>query len=538
MSVLARSRTDSSQVETYQTKRSDVVGTATIPLGYKLRQQIVGAKYPELKTNQLRLQGGSRNNAITRPQHPQLGDRILNTQVYDSVIPTDRRFYSNALLCDDKKLEYSRNSLTLKERTDKTIRRNQIRDCIQKNTSANEEDINIRRAKLRNMISSEEALLSRELVNLDHKRKDTRAEEAAKQDELHRMREEEERRHLVTSKRQQQYFENSPEARDKMSREIARGVKFANLAQILEKNSRHREEKQLDQLWHEIMSKEAAAQKQHENNLLAKRRAREKETGSILSQQMAARSSTEEELRRQREEERQELENLWAQVREEEVRNLEAEKLKREKFKRDLEEQLTEARKQFADKMKQEKEISSYMKYLEELKAEQAKRKEEVEAIIEQSARDIEARRDLARKQYQEHQARLRHEIIRARDDQLKAKRDLEAKQRRKVKEEREVCRKDAQLAAAASVEDVYKKKEMARRYRQELQAQLELQEINKRRDAIEDMEKYQRALKEQDEYEKFKDEVVKKPDFIPIDAFKFMMKECAARQDSKQKNF
>lgn len=418
------------------------------------------------------------------------------------------------------------------------------------------------------MISSEEALLSRELVNLDHKRKDTRAEEAAKQDELHRMREEEERRHLVTSKRQQQYFENSPEARDKMSREIARGVKFANLAQILEKNSRHREEKQLDQLWHEIMSKEAAAQKQHENNLLAKRRAREKETGSILSQQMAARSSTEEELRRQREEERQELENLWAQVREEEVRNLEAEKLKREKFKRDLEEQLTEARKQFADKMKQEaavaeklkfiseaeineekkrisdskiklqKEISSYMKYLEELKAEQAKRKEEVEAIIEQSARDIEARRDLARKQYQEHQARLRHEIIRARDDQLKAKRDLEAKQRRKVKEEREVCRKDAQLAAAASVEDVYKKKEMARRYRQELQAQLELQEINKRRDAIEDMEKYQRALKEQDEYEKFKDEVVKKPDFIPIDAFKFMMKECAARQDSKQKNF
>lgn len=34
-------------MEAYQRKRTDVLGTATVPLGYKLRQQTAGVKYPQ-----------------------------------------------------------------------------------------------------------------------------------------------------------------------------------------------------------------------------------------------------------------------------------------------------------------------------------------------------------------------------------------------------------------------------------------------------------------------------------------------------------
>lgn len=426
--------------------------------------------------------------------------------------------------------------------------------------TAYEEDINTRRAKLRDMFRNEDAELTRELIDRAHRRVHTRTEETRKYAEKQRQQDEENRRAMVTLKRQQQYLVACPEARDKVSREITRGVKYSNLVQILEKNTRQREEKQLDTHWHEIMIKENNAHKQREEDELRKRKIAEKDAGMILLKQMTSRSIHNEQTRRLREQERQELEQLWQEVRDEEILNLKLERAKRQRLKRDLEDQLISAERRIVERLKHDAEVNhklkiasereiakeqaeiaeysanlrnemmAYMKNLKELREQNKQKEAEVEAIVQQSAKDVELQRKLAMKRYKEQRKRMLEEVLVGRKNQLIEKQEIERQRKNHCDLDREFCRKDAERNAIANIVETTQRREMALHYGQQLQAQQEQKRINKCLEAKVDGQKHWHTRVHEEEYQKLTEELINAPEIITPNAFKSMLKECAAR--------
>lgn len=431
--------------------------------------------------------------------------------------------------------------------------------------AAYEEDINTRRLKLRDMIQAEEAELTREVVDQLRQKANSRTEEMRMCTEMERANEEENRRVTVMLKRQQQYFESCPELRDKISREMARSVKYANLAQILEKDDRMREERRLDKLWHEIMLREIEEKRKRDDEEKQKRLMKDKETSIILVEQMANSSTSSDDARRLSDEEHEKLEKLWADVRIEEMKELERERTKRMKLKQDLEEQLllvkqrlaNEARHKAAieNKLRMEnqaelerdkknilqksanlhREMMAYMKSLEDLRREEAVRNAEVEAIIDKSSRDIAERHNLAIERYNENRKRLLNDVMAARDNQLREKQEIKNQERKRFDEERELYKKEMQREAAESVAQINKRREIALRYGEELKAQCDLLKMKKYHDA-EMSQKSEHDPKHLDECKKYTEKLLNTPEIITPSAFKVMLKECAARRENEQK--
>ncbi|XP_029159006.1 LOW QUALITY PROTEIN: trichohyalin-like [Nylanderia fulva] len=433
--------------------------------------------------------------------------------------------------------------------------------------SAYEENLERRREKLRDLVWSEETRYSKELAEETRKAEDSRLEGMrARTQELWKQREEA-REATVAAKRMQQYLATCPDVKLELSRRRAIDAKRCNVTQIADNEAKRSAERDLDQLWHQLMLRELEAKKREETKESERRALAKRETSLALSRQLEDRLVlVEEEKKRVLQDEREQLERLWDEVRQAELRNLEAERQKREILKRDLEEQILTAKRLLVERAREEAavdrgfrrlveedlarekaetkrntaalraELLAYLGYLEDLRQEEARRNLEVEVIIEQSHEDIQARRELAMKRFKEARQRVAQEVLRGREEQLRVKREAEEEDRRLKVEEREAVKKRVQMDANLMATEKEENRQRALCYGLELQEQHRSVQETKLRESEEDR-RYHReeATRRADEYQRLTEELLKASENITPHPFKVLLKECAERRAAER---
>lgn len=433
--------------------------------------------------------------------------------------------------------------------------------------SAYEEDLQKRRERLRDLVSSEEMNLTREIAEEARRGEDARLERMRARTEELRKRREEEHEAMVAVKRMQQYLAACPDVKRELSRRRAIDAKRCNVAQMADNETRRSAERELDDLWHRLMLRELEAKKREEAAKSEKRALARRETALALTRQVEDRLVLEEGDKRNQQDERERLEQLWEDVRRAELRNLEAEREKRERLKRELEEQILTTKRFLVERAREESavdrvfntlaeeelareragakgsatalraELLAYLRYLEDLRREEVKRNLEVEAIVEQSRRDVESRRELAMKKFKEARRRAAQEVLRGREEQLRAKQEAEERERRVKMEEREAVERQIEMDANLMATERKESRQRAFRYGLELKEQQRcVQET--RRESKEDRRRYHRkeeAARQTDEYQKLTDELLKASENITPHPFKALLRECAARHAAER---
>lgn len=394
---------------------------------------------------------------------------------------------------------------------------------------------------------------------------DVRSKEARSRAEELRKRDEEEHESLVAAKRMQQYLALYPDVKQELSKRCTIDAKRCNVAQMADNEAKRLAEKELDALWHKVMLKELEIVKRRETEKSERRALARQEMVSALAKQVADRLALEEERKRIEKSEQEQLEQLWEDVRQAELRNLETERQKREILKREFEEQILLAKRCLAERAREEAaadraykamaeeelakrarvqentaalrmELLAYLKYLEDLRQEEVKRQLEVEAIVRQSHEDVEARRELALRKFKEARQRSMQEVLRCREEQLQAKREAEKRERRLKAEEQEVLERQIEMDANLTAMKQKESRQKALRYGLELKKQQKDVETMRRRELEEDRRYHQAEIKRQaEEYQRLTNVLLNASENITPHPFKVLLKECAARHAAER---
>lgn len=429
---------------------------------------------------------------------------------------------------------------------------------------AYEEEINVRREKLRAMILVEEAAFTKEVVEQAQHGGDSRMDEMrARVEELQKQRDEEHRA-IVAAKRMQQYLACCIEAREQKTKKLTRDVKHCNLVQIAENEAKRRAEKELDALWHCLMLKEVEAKKVREVEEARRREFATKMVRGSLDNQIAGLRALEAQERQIKIEQREALQELWENVLREEQRNLERENRERLKLKKELEEQLMKRQKILAERAAEEnamdamfkrlgeaelekernersstaerlrREMFAYLANLEAVRDEEARRNAEVDAIVEESQRNVEARRALAIRKFKEARERNLREVMTGREIQLHEKQAVKERERDQMKQETEVLQKELDLDARLNELAEVERKKRAKQYGEELKAQQCYVEAARSREKEEEHRIFIDGLKREEEYQRQTKLLLEASEHITPHAFKILLKECAARRDAE----
>lgn len=420
--------------------------------------------------------------------------------------------------------------------------------------------MNARREKLREVLLREEMSLTREVVEQAQHGDDARMDEMRERSEDLRRHQEEQRLEVVAAKRMQQYLAQCPDIRAKLVKKSLMEAKLGNLAQMADNEAIRRGEKALDKLWQEVMSKELEAEDEKEREKERKRCLLRQEAIADLAMQMAEKLALEEQKKQELREDREALARLLETVRQEELKNLEKERQNRKNLKKDLQEQVLKANRRLAaqaqretemDRLRQtiaaeelakekssiretsaalRQELLAYLQYLENIRKEEARRELEVDRIVEQSLKDANAIRDLARKKAKEARQSNLQAVIRGREEQLrlkceKEKEELEQRRLENAAFDREM-ELEAKLAALA--------KEEARNrmlsYRKDLEDQRKRVDELRQREAEENKKLQLEELKQQEEYKRLTEKLLEASEDITPHPFKILLRECAAR--------
>ncbi|XP_076753367.1 uncharacterized protein LOC143424891 [Xylocopa sonorina] len=389
---------------------------------------------------------------------------------------------------------------------------------------------------------------------------DARMDEIRRRTEEIRREQEEQRLAIVAAKRMQRYLAQCPEVRGKLSKKSTVEAKLGNLAQMADNEAKKEAVRELDQLWHQLMLKEVEAKKEREVEEAKRRCLLEQGAVAVLAKQVAGKLALEEQKKLVQEEDKEHLERLWEKLREEERLKLEKERQSREKLKKELQEQILIANRKLAEQARHEaemdrmrqiiaaeelakertsikessaalrKELLAYLQYLEDLRKEEAKREAEVDRIVEESLKDVAARRDLAVKKFRETKERILRDVLRGREEQMRIKCEKEKEELRQRQLEKEMVEKqiesEAKLAACAKKEE----KDRMLRYKKELEEQWKWSENARRREAEEDERIRLEELKRQEEYKNLTEELLNASENITPHPFKILLKECQAR--------
>nr|XP_012148891.1 PREDICTED: trichohyalin [Megachile rotundata] len=451
--------------------------------------------------------------------------------------------------------------LDFEEQTNRRIRKKKVWQRVQQGLAEHEDEVNERRDRLRELLLREQMNLTREVVYQAQHGDDARMDEMRQRNAELRREQEEQRLAIVAAKRMQQYLEQCPEAREKIAKRSTVQAKMGNLAQIADNEAKKRAEKELDNLWHELMLKEVEMKKEREVEEAKNRCVIEQTNLSTLAKQMAGKLALKEHKKQVQQEDKEYMEQLMKKFREEELKRLEKEREDREKLKKDLQDQILVAKRQLAERARHEQEIDrlrqtlaeeelarerskiqetsaalrkellAYLQYLEDLRKEEAKRNIEVDRIVQQWMKDSADERDLAKKKFKEFQQRNLQEVLRAREEQLKIKCEREKQEMEQRRLEKEALEMDIELNAklAAHAKELKKKKMLC--YRGELEEQWRQTDEARRREKQEDIERVKlEELRQQQEYEKLTDELLNASENIVPHPFKILLKQCAAR--------
>lgn len=381
-------------------------------------------------------------------------------------------------------------------------------------------------------------------------------EKLASTEEL-RKRHEEEREAVVAAKQVQRYLASNPDIKLELSRRSTVDAKQCNVAQMADNEARTLAEKELDAVWHEITLRDTEAKRHKETEESERRALAKQETVSTLAKQVADKLALEDEKKRVERDEQEHLERLCEDVRRAELRNLEMERQKREKLKGQLEEQIVTARKFSAERAREEAtvdrafrmlvdeevarerarakqdtaalraELGSYLKYLENLQRKEVKRNLEVEAIVRQSHKDIEAKRELALEKFKEARRRAAQEVLRGREEQLKARQEAERREQRLKMVEREALERQIEMDADLAATEQKENRQKALRYGLELKEQQRCVEATRRHELEEERRHYRAEMKRQEEEnQRLADKLLNASESITPHPFKALLKE------------
>lgn len=420
--------------------------------------------------------------------------------------------------------------------------------------------MNARREKLRELLLKEEMGLIHEVIYQAQHGDDARMDDMRRSIEEIRKEEEEKRLAVVAAKRMQQYIAQCPEIRNSRSKKSVIDAKQGNLAQMAANEAKRQADKELDDLWHQLMLKEVEAKKQREVEEAKRRCLTEQVNMTILANQVAGKLALEEQKKQIHMEDREHMQRLIEKLREEELEKLEKERQKREELKKDLQEQILVAKRKLAEQARHEaemdrlrgiiaaeelakeqsaikessaalrRELLAYIEYLEDLRKEEARRNLEVDKIIEKSMQDTACKRNLAVQKFKEARIKILQDVLRGREEQLRLKcendkKEMEARQLEKEMLEKQI-ESEAKLTAYARKE----KMEKMLSHRKDLEEQWKRAEDAKRREAEEDKKMYLEEIKRQEEYQKLTEELLEASDNVTPHPFKILLKECAAR--------
>lgn len=415
----------------------------------------------------------------------------------------------------------------------------------------------MRREKLRELVSSEEANLMREIAEVAQRDECARLEEKLASTEELRKRHEEERKAVVAATQVQRYLASNPDIKRELSRRSAIDAKQCNVAQMADNEARRLAEKELDAVWHEITLRDTEAKRHKETEESERRALAKQETVSTLAKQVADKLALEDEKKRVERDEQEHLERLCEDVRRAELRNLETERQKREKLKGQLEEQIVTARKLIAERAREEAtvdrafrmlveeeaarerarakqdtaalraELDSYLEYLENLQRKEVKRNLEMEAIVRQSHEDIEARRELALQKFKEARRRAAQEVLRGREEQLEARQEAERREQRLKMVEREELERQIEMNADLAATEQKENRQKALRYGLELKEQQRCVEATRRHELEEERRHYRAEMKrEAEENQRLADKLLNASESITPHPFKALLKE------------
>lgn len=430
--------------------------------------------------------------------------------------------------------------------------------------SAYEENLEARREKLRDLVSSEEANLTKEIVEVARQDECVRFEEKLAKIEELRKRHEEEREAIVAAKQMQRYLAACPDVKEELSRRSAIDAKRGNVAQMADNEARRLAEKDLDVVWHEIMLKDTEAKKNKETQESERRILAKKETVSTLARQVADKLALEDERKRVERDEEEHLERLLEDVRRAELKNLETERQKRERLKEEIEEQILTTKKLVAERAREEAtvdrafrmlaeeelarerarakpdtaalraELDSYLSYLENLRREEVKRNHEAEALVRRSHENIEARRELELKKLKETRRRAAQEVLRGREEQLRSRQEAEERERRLKMVERETLERQIEMDADLAATEQKENRQKALRYGLELKEQQRYVERTRRHELEEERRHHRAEMKRQaEEYQRLADKLLNASESITPHPFKALLKECLKESPS-----
>ncbi|KYN31337.1 hypothetical protein ALC56_14218 [Trachymyrmex septentrionalis] len=468
---------------------------------------------------------------------------------------------------EEEKREYNQilKTLEFKKETDRKIRNKNLRQRVQQDISAYEENLQARREKLRDLVSSEETNLMREIMEVARRNECARFEEILARTEELKKQHDEEHKTMVAAKQMQQYLASSPDIKQAFSRRCTIDAKQCNAAQMASNEAKRLAEKELDTVWHEIMLKESEVKRHKETEESERRTLAQQETVSTLAKQVADKLALEDEKKRVKRDEQEHLKRLREDTRRAELKNLEMERQKQENLKKELEEQILTTKKFVAKRAHEETmvdrifitlaeeelakekthakqdtvvlrtELDSYLKYLEDLKQKEVKQNLEMEAIIWQSHKDIEARRELELKKFKESRRRAMQEVLRGREEQLMMRQEAHERERQLKIEEREMLERQIEMNANLTAMEQKENREKALRYGLQLKEQQRCVETTKRQELEEERQYYQAEMKRQaEENQRLTDELLNVSESIMPHPFKALLKESLKEKEGR----
>ncbi|XP_015431286.1 PREDICTED: vicilin-like seed storage protein At2g18540 [Dufourea novaeangliae] len=396
---------------------------------------------------------------------------------------------------------------------------------------------------------------------------DARMEEMRQRTEELQRQQEAQRLALVAAKKTQQYLSQCPDIRERVVKQYTVEVKEGNLIQMAENEAKRQADEEVERLWHNLMLKDVEAKKEREVEEAKKRSLQDRDMVTTLEKQIAGRLLLEEQKKQVQKEDKEYVECLIEEMRKDEVQRAENIRIKRQVLKRDLQEQVLNAKRRLAEQACREREIDrlrdnlvadeiakerrkmkesstvlrnellAYLRYLEDLRKEEARRNLAVDRIVEESMKKANARRDLAVKRFKEARQRGLQEVLRSREEQmrLKCQMDREEEERRRL--EKEEVEKEIEMEAKLAARAKEEAKDRKLRYKQYLEEQQKHADEARRRETEEEERWHQEEVKRREESLKLTNELLMASENIIPHPFKALLKQCIARYEAEKNN-
>jgi len=396
-------------------------------------------------------------------------------------------------------------------------------------------NLEVRRQKLRNMLSQEEDDLVQEMDQGRETTIERQAKIRARANDL-RTKREQERMAIVTEKYEQAFRQNSDEIRGALRHRFEKACQNDVVDQIRRNKDKREEEERKEQMWAEQWENDRKAKERRELAELAERERKEKEWAAEVRNQMTAHEEKAAEEKRLEEEEArllQEQEELMKfeglrdklveakraadyrkelnlvhkmAVRRELQRQQEELKLDMDMIEKLNEEFAAEQQQMSDDKIRLKKELDTYLAYLKELRAQKAVEDCMVEALADADVARAQKIREDEWERERQKKCRMMQEALASWDATIAEKAENNAKKKLEIEKGR-IAYKEA--LAESMAEEQRKRDEQKHKtecygwdlrnqaaYIRELEAKRQRERDRMYRAGLEEEELYQRRIK------------------------------------------